>query len=308
MDGPAVWHIVYNLLLVVYYVIEGMVLKLVPRKYLHRKSVAGETVLVTGAGSGIGRLLSLRFAQRGARLVLWDIDRAGNEETARLIRDTGGKAWTYVCNVGDPKTVYETAARVRDEVGRVDIVVNNAGVVSGKRLMDLPDEMVARTFQINAMAHFWVVKAFLPDMMTANHGHVVSIASLAGLGGVARLTDYCGSKFAAVGFQEALAMEMATEGYTGIRFTTVCPFFINTGMFAGAEPGVFGFLRPEYVADETVEAVLRDKPLLILPRIFYTLVALKTILPMKAIVALSRGLGGFEVMEKFTGRGIAAKA
>lgn len=308
MDGQAVWHIVYNLLLVVYYVVEGVVLKLVPRKYLHRKSVAGETVLVTGAGSGIGRLLSLRFAQRGARLVLWDIDRAGNEETARLIRDAGGKAWPYVCNVGDSKTVYETAARVRDEVGRVDIVVNNAGVVSGKRFMDLPEEMVARTFQINAMAHFWVVKAFLPDMMTANHGHIVSIASLAGLGGVARLTDYCGSKFAAVGFQEALAMEMATEGYTGIRFTTVCPFFINTGMFAGAEPGVFGFLRPEFVADETVEAVLRDKPLLILPRVFYTLVALKTILPVNAIVALSRGLGGFEVMEKFTGRGIAAKA
>lgn len=306
--GSKAWHLVHNMLLVLYYIVEAIVIKLVPRKYLHRKSVSGETVLVTGAGSGIGRLLSLRFAQRGARLVLWDIDRAGNEETARLIREAGGKAWPYVCNVGDSKTVNETAARVRDEVGRVDIVVNNAGVVSGKRLLDLPDEMIARTFQINTLAHYWVVKAFLPDMMSANHGHIVSIASLAGLGGVCRLTDYCGSKFAAVGFQEALAMEMATEGYTGIRFTTVCPFFINTGMFAGVEPGVFGFLQPEYVADETIEAVLRDKPLLIMPRAFYTLVALKTILPVNSIVALSRGLGGFEVMDKFIGRGIAAKA
>uniref|UniRef100_L7M158 Putative hydroxysteroid 17-beta dehydrogenase 11 n=1 Tax=Rhipicephalus pulchellus TaxID=72859 RepID=L7M158_RHIPC len=307
-SGNKVWHIVYNLILVLYYIAEAIVVKLMPRKYLQRKSVAGETVLVTGAGSGIGRLLSLRFAQRGARLVLWDIDRAGNEETARLIREAGGKAWPYVCNVADSKTVNDTATKVREDVGRVDIVVNNAGVVTGKRLLDLSDEMITRTFQINTLSHYWVVKAFLPDMMAANHGHIVSIASLAGLGGVCRLTDYCGSKFAAVGFQEALAMEMATEGYTGIRFTTVCPFFINTGMFAGVEPGVFGFLRPEYVADETVEAVLRDKPLLILPRVFYTLVALKTMLPVNSIVALSRGLGGFEVMDKFIGRGIAAKA
>ncbi|KAH6937229.1 hypothetical protein HPB50_026014 [Hyalomma asiaticum] len=161
MEGSSnkVWHIVYNLFLVLYYIAEAIVVKLVPRKYLHRKSVAGETVLVTGAGSGIGRLLSLRFAQRGARLVLWDIDRAGNEETARLIREAGGKAWPYVCNVAESKTVYETAARVREDVGRVDIVVNNAGVVSGKRLLDLPDEMIARTFQINALSHYWAARA-----------------------------------------------------------------------------------------------------------------------------------------------------
>ncbi|XP_050039453.1 epidermal retinol dehydrogenase 2 isoform X2 [Dermacentor andersoni] len=302
VSGNKVWHIAYNLFLVLYYIAEAIVMKFVPRKYLHRKSVACETVLVTGAGSGIGRLLSLRFAQRGARLVLWDIDRAGNEETARLIREAGGKAWPYVCNVAESKTVYETAARVREEVGRVDIVVNNAGVVSGKRLLDLPDEMIVRTFQINTLAHYWVVKAFLPDMMAANHGHIVSIASLAGLGGVCRLTDYCGSKFAAVGFQESLAMEMATEGCTGIRFTTVCPFFINTGMFAGVEPGVFGFLRPEYVADETIEAVLRDKPLLIMPRVFYSLVALKTIVPAGVLLIAARLMNTQKAMIHYYGR------
>ncbi|KAH8026687.1 hypothetical protein HPB51_024186 [Rhipicephalus microplus] len=157
-SGNKVWHIAYNLLLVLYYIAEAIVVKLVPRKYLQRKSVSGETVLVTGAGSGIGRLLSLRFAQRGARLVLWDIDRAGNEETARLIREAGGKAWPYVCNVAESKTVYETAAKVREDVGRVDIVVNNAGVVTGKRLLDLPDELIARTFQINTLSHYWPVR------------------------------------------------------------------------------------------------------------------------------------------------------
>lgn len=277
MDSPvnSALSIAYTVFIVVYYIIEAIVLKFVPRKYKPTKNIAGETVLVTGSGSGLGRLLSVRFARLGARLVLWDIDKNGNEETARLIKAAGGQAWTFQCNVADSKAVYETAAKVKDLVGRVDIVINNAGVVSGKKLLDISDDMVVKTFQINSLAHFWVVRAFLPEMLSANHGHIVSIASLAGLGGVARLTDYCGSKFAAVGFQESLAMELANEGYTGIRTTTVCPFFINTGMFDGAEPGIFGFLEPEYVADETVHAVLSNKTLLILPKVFYTLIALK---------------------------------
>ncbi|KAG0427926.1 hypothetical protein HPB47_025070 [Ixodes persulcatus] len=139
-------------------------------------------------------------------------------------------------------------------------------------------------------------------MQAANHGHIVSIASLAGLGGVCRLTDYCGSKFAAVGFQEALSMELATDGYTGIRTTTVCPFFINTGMFAGADPGVFGFLEPEFVADEAVAAVLEDKDLLILPRIFYLLVALKAVCPSKVFITAANAFNVNGAMKSYYGR------
>lgn len=147
-----------------------------------------------------------------------------------------------------------------------------------------------------------MVKAFLPEMQAANHGHIVSVASLAGLGGVCRLTDYCGSKFAAVGFQESLAMELAADGYTGVRTTTVCPFFINTGMFAGADPGLFGFLEPEFVADEAVAAVLEDQTLLILPRVFYLLVALKGIVPFKVITAVADAINANGAMKSYYGR------
>ncbi|XP_064480550.1 short-chain dehydrogenase/reductase family 16C member 6-like isoform X1 [Ornithodoros turicata] len=304
----SVRQLLYNFALVFYYILEAFVLKLVPRKYLYRKSIVGETVLVTGAGSGLGRLLAVRFAKRGARLVLWDIDRSGNEETARMIKATGGEAWPFHCNVADRTAVYDTAKEVKERVGRVDIIVNNAGVVTGKKILDIPDEMILKTFEVNTLAHFWVIKAFLPDMLAVNHGHIVSISSLAGLGGVCRLTDYCASKFAAVGLQESLAMELATEGYTGIKSTTICPFFINTGMFAGANPGMFGFLDPQEVADNTIDAVLANYEILILPKAFYTLVALKTMLPVNSVLALSRALGGFTVMDKFIGRGVAAKA
>ena len=79
------------------------------------------------------------------------------------------------------------------------------------------------------------VKAFLPSMLANNHGHIVSLASAAGLGGVNGLCDYCASKFGAVGFQESLNMELGILGKDGIHTTTVCPFFTNTGMFEGVK-------------------------------------------------------------------------
>ncbi|GFT55542.1 hypothetical protein TNCV_3320561 [Trichonephila clavipes] len=119
-------------------------------------------------------------------------------------------------------------------------------------------------------------KAFLPDMMAENKGHIVSIASLAGIAGATRLTDYCASKFAAVGFEESLRLELYDEGYTGIHSTVVCPFFINTGMFDGANSGIFAMLEPEYVADEIVASVLVNKEVVIIPSYFLILVILKT--------------------------------
>jgi len=79
-----------------------------------------------------------------------------------------------------------------------------------------------------------IIKAFLPDMIKKDRGHLVSIASLAGLGGIPKLTDYCASKFAAVGLMEALYIELHSEGRKNIHCTTICPYFINTGMFNGA--------------------------------------------------------------------------
>lgn len=98
------------------------------------------------------------------------------------------------------------------------------------------------------------LKAFLPSMMASNHGHLVSIASLAGINGNARMTDYCASKFAAVGIEESVRLELRTGGFTGINSTVVCPFYINTGMFAGVNTGYATFITrqiiPEIIPDE----------------------------------------------------------
>ncbi|KAJ7398356.1 hypothetical protein BTVI_126047 [Pitangus sulphuratus] len=266
-----------------------------------KKNVSGEIVLITGAASGIGRCLSLKFARLGATLVLWDINQEGLKETVRLARENGAaRVHCYICDCSKRQDVYSVADQVKKEVGDVNILVNNAGIVTGKAFIDSPDSLVEKTMEVNAMAHFWIdhihslpliyqvghlivkgdqtYKAFLPAMIATNHGHLVSIASSAGLCGVTRLSDYCASKFAAVGFAESIDVEMRSLRKTGIKTTIVCPYIINTGMFDGVKtkwPRLLPLLDPEYVAEKVVTAVRQNQEMLLTPRILYVLFALK---------------------------------
>ncbi|XP_054721802.1 short-chain dehydrogenase/reductase family 16C member 6-like [Uloborus diversus] len=290
-----------QILVVLYYWITSIILYFVPNRFKY-KDITGEIVLITGAGSGIGRLMSLNFAKKGAILVLWDVNQKGNEETAQLIRKEGGKAYCYKVDVTDKSAVYETAAKVKTDVGIVSILVNNAGIVVGRGILDLDDKMVEKVFCVNVLSHFWIIKSFLPDMIRNDHGHLVTIASLAGLGGLPQLTDYCASKFAAVGLLESLYLELRAEGYKNIHTTTVCPYFINTGMFNGARSKLFNFLEPDYVAERVISAVLCNQEIILMPRFFYVLNILKSMMPTKSLLALHGACGGTEAMNEFEGR------
>lgn len=140
---------------------------------------------------------SLQLAKLGCIVVLWDMNIAGAEDTAATIRRLGGTAAAYKADVTNRDQVYELAARVRSEIGEVTMLVNNAGIVSGKKIFDPEnsDAYMEKTVQVNTIAHFWTVKAFLKPMVDRNHGHFVTIASSAGLVGVNGLADYCASKF-----------------------------------------------------------------------------------------------------------------
>ncbi|XP_042230895.1 epidermal retinol dehydrogenase 2-like isoform X2 [Homarus americanus] len=274
----------------IYYALESLVISLVPRKF-KRKDVEGQVVLVTGGGSGIGRLVCLKLAARGAKIVTWDVNTAGNEETAKLVVAAGGEGHAYSVDLCDRHAIYATATKVKQEVGKVDILVNNAGIVTGRNFIDAPDHLIQKTFDVNIMSHFWTTKAFLGDMLASNRGHVVTVASLAGLGGVNKLADYCASKFAAVGFDESLRIELQVEGYTGVKTTAVCPYYISTGMFDGVKSKVIPILKPEYVASEIVDGILLNTPIVVLPPFCKYLVLLKYCLPQKAYVLLGRVTG-----------------
>jgi nucleoside-diphosphate-sugar epimerase len=155
-------------------------------------------VLITGGASGIGRLLALGARAQGARVTLLDRDRAGLARVRDELAQDGGDAAQFAVDLCDRPAVQAVAAQVLASRGPVDILINNAGVVTGATLLECTDAAIERTFQVNALALFWTVRAFLPAMIAQGRGHVVTIASAAGLGGTSRLTDYCASKFAAV--------------------------------------------------------------------------------------------------------------
>eukprot|EP00914_Ancora_sagittata_P026646 GHVO01052431.1.p1 GENE.GHVO01052431.1~~GHVO01052431.1.p1 ORF type:complete len:304 (-),score=27.19 GHVO01052431.1:235-1146(-) len=282
-------------------IILGIVYSVIPAP---QKSVDGEVVLITGAGSGIGRLMALEFAKKGARVVGWDINAKGNAETKKFVEDAGFKMHTYECDISQRENVFKSGEQVMREVGHVDILINNAGMVTGKRFLDLPDHMIVKTMEVNTLAHFWTAKFFLPYMLERNHGHIVNVTSMAGQVGSNCMTDYCASKFANVGFTESLCCEL-TSANTNVQTTTVCPYFICTGLFEGFVarfPSIMPVLQPEYTARRIVRGILTNQKVLCIPRIMYLLIILKALLPVDATLALHRFFGASTAMDNFVGR------
>jgi all-trans-retinol dehydrogenase (NAD+) len=266
-------------------------------------SIRDKLALVTGGASGIGRLVALGLAERGARVVAWDI----NENALEVISNEAAKLKLPIaamrCDISDRAEVYRQAAKVRELFGRVDILVNNAGIVSGKKLLDTPDEKIEKTMAVNVLAQFWTVKAFLPAMIEKGQGHIVTVASAAGLIGVTGLADYSASKFASFGFDEALRMELRKQ-HSRVRTTIVCPFFVDTGLFAGVKtkvPFLLPILKPERVAEKIVGAIAKGKKRVIMPPFVYSVFFLR-LLPVGALDAIADFFGISSSMDDFKGR------
>lgn len=268
------------------------------------KQLKNKLVLITGGGSGIGRQMALLFSRERSRIILWDVDEASIKNVAKEIQDAGGKAWIFVCDVSDKDSVYKTADQIKRDIGKVDVLVNNAGVVSGKPFLESTDEEIKKTMKINIMAHFWMVRAFLPDMIASNLGHLVTIASAAGCIGVNFLAGYCASKFAAIGFIESIRMELRKTGIDGVRTTVVCPYYINTGMFEGVKTRyklILPILNDDFVAQKIVRAIKKDREVLNMPPLVHLIPLLK-LLPVKLMDRVFDVLGISSTMDKFVGR------
>ena len=265
-------------------------------------NLRGSRILVTGGARGMGLAIAKGAAARGASVVLWDRDaealRAAEAEVAGV-----EPVVSQVVDVADRGAVDTAAARLVSERGPVDILVNNAGVVSGKRFSDLAPEEVERTLAVNAASLFWTTRAFLPAMIRRGRGRIVTMASAGGLVGVPGLSDYCASKFAAVGFHESLRAELRREA-SGVGATLVCPFFVNTGMFAGVRtrfPRLLPILEPEAVAEAALRAVERDRALVIRPRFVHSLKLLR-LLPAGWLDPIAAFFGIHAAMDTFAGR------
>ncbi|XP_045736759.1 estradiol 17-beta-dehydrogenase 11 isoform X1 [Mirounga angustirostris] len=271
--------------LLIIFTLESLLKLFIPKK---RKSVTGEIVLITGAGHGIGRLTAYEFAKLKSTLVLWDINKQGIEDTAAECKRLGAKAYAFVVDCSNREDIYSSAKKVKEEIGDVSILVNNAGVVYTSDLFATQDTQIEKTFEVNVLAHFWTTKAFLPVMMENNHGHIVTLASAAGHTGVPFLLAYCSSKFAAVGFHKALTEELAALERTGIKTTCVCPNFINTGFIKNPSTALGPTLEPEEVVKKLMNGILTEQKMIFIPFSVSFLTVVEKILPERFLVFLKR--------------------
>lgn len=221
--------------------------------------VRNKIALITGGAGGIGKALALRFLKGGSRVVLWDVDPAVLEAAVREL-SAEGEVRGYALDVTDRRKVAETAERVRRDVGEVDILDNNAGMVVGGDFLACPEERLLRTMEVNVHGVMWCTRAFLPGMLRKGAGHIIMMSSAAGLLGVPGMAAYAASKHAVIGLAESIRLELRRRGRRGVRISIVCPSFVRTGMFEGVKPP-FGtpWLSPERIAGKIYEGVLRDR-------------------------------------------------
>lgn len=189
----------------------------------------GKVVLITGAAKGIGRALALGMADRGYDLVINDLpaDEAALNEVAGRIRDKGQRALPVLADVSVKKQVQEMVQKALDEFGQLDVLVNNAGVLTVSLVEDLPEETWDRIFDVNAKGTFLVTQAVIPHMKARRSGRIIHISSIGGKQGAPGQAHYCASKAATIEFTRVLAMEL---GPYGITVNAVCPGIILTEM------------------------------------------------------------------------------
>ncbi len=223
----------------------------------------GRIVLVTGAARGMGRMEALSFARAGSRVIVTDVDEAALSETVREMKDIGHHVHSYMVDVSDREACFELARKVREEVGALDVLVNNAGIVVCEEVLNLQESDLRRMMDVNYFGMVWMMQAFVPAMVLRGSGHVVNMCSSAGKVGVPRLGGYCATKFAAIGVTDSIRPELRKSG---VNFTIVNPGYVNTGMFGGSKvPLITRWQKPGRVADAIVKAVRENKAEICVP-------------------------------------------
>lgn len=263
----------------------------------------GKQVLVTGAASGIGRLMALAFARQGANVIVVDINEAGAEQVAEEARGEGVQAWAFRVDLADMAQIEALKPQVAAAAGRIDVLVNNAGVVFGGAFEDVPLAKHLLTYRINIDAMVAMTYAFFADLKASRQANIINIASAAGFIGVPYGTTYASSKWAAVGFSESLRQEFIEQGVEHIAVTTVCPGYIDTGMFNGIKVSAIGKpMTPEFIVARIMEAAEAGEPFVKEPFVIKSLDVLRAVLPTRLQVKVAQITGLSQSMKSWRGR------
>ncbi len=196
--------------------------------------------IVTGAAQGIGLATALRFAREGARLAVWDLKQEGIDEAVRQCRELGAQAEGYVVDVTQREMVDAATRRVKERFGRVDVLVNNAGITQDARLQKMTLEQFDRVIDVNLRGVFHASQAVADVMVAQGAGVILNASSVVGLHGNFGQTNYAAAKFGVIGFTKTWSREL---GPKGVRVNAVAPGFITTNMMDTVPEKVLEDLR-----------------------------------------------------------------
>ncbi|KAH7916277.1 retinal short-chain dehydrogenase reductase [Hygrophoropsis aurantiaca] len=235
-------------------------LKWVSRLYRNQASIlfgprpidwSDQIVVITGGSSGVGELLANTLAVRNVTVVVLDI---------KPIVTENYNITYYQCDVSKWEEVEAVKEKIVEELGHPTMIINNAGVVQGKVILDLSPEDINQTFGVNVLAHFWTLKAFLPNMIKNKTGHIVTVSSILSMMGTSQMADYSASKAALVPLHEALRSELDNRYHAPeIRTTLLLPGHIFTPMFSSVkmpENPFYKFFVPSLQPVTIVKAII----------------------------------------------------
>ena len=265
--------------------------------------IKGNSVLITGGASGIGRLMGRMVLEKGARcLIIWDINEESIKQTKAEFQQLG-RVEGYRVDVSSPEIVKSQFEQTEKDCGDVDIVINCAGIITGNKTFEQQTvEEIQRTMNINAIAPMLVAQQAYPGMLARNKGHICNIASAAGMISNPKMSIYVASKWAVIGWSDSLRIELK-EAKSNVHVTTIAPYYINTGMFDGVESRIFPILKPEKTARTIISSIEHNRNFKGLPWSFHFIRTLQGLLPTSWFDTIVGGwLGIYCAMDHFTGR------
>lgn len=268
------------------------------------KSIKGSAIVITGAAQGVGRELAILCAKEGANLALLDIDKEKLDYTTKELSTHDGKIEAYHCDISKKDDIDTVSNRIMKDFGIVDILINNAAVVTGKKIVDCSYEEIKKTLDVNLLGVIWMTKKILPQMIERNKGLIVMISSVAGHIAAPKMGDYCATKFGIIGFNDTLRMEMTKFNSKGVKVSCVFPGPINTGMFKGFKSPFWApALDPEKLAMKVLhQSIKKEKNYVFAPPVGGIIPFIK-VLPPNIVDKIFSLLGGSKTMDNFQGHG-----
>jgi len=214
-----------------------------------KTSLKNKIVAITGAGSGIGRAISLTLASEGAKIALCGGNNLKNlEETARLVKEAGSEVFVLPGNLGDDKFLSSSIEKIYKNWGALDVLINNAGIALNTPFEETTPVQLDHIYRINVRAPFILCQKAIPFLRESNHATIINISSVVGHKGYPNQAAYAASKHAILGFSKSLANEVFRDN---IRVHTICPGGVYTDMVKIARPdlGAEGMISPEEISE-----------------------------------------------------------